>query len=80
MEFIGKDGWPAPLLKNATIDSIAEDLYLDCVKMMRDLYRKCRLVHAGMVFLKSLVEVLRFLTIFLACLLGQFIIFFYNFN
>ena len=48
MEFIGKDGWPAPLLKNAEIDSIAEDLYLDCVQMMRDLYRKCRLVHAGM--------------------------------
>uniref|UniRef100_A0AC34GGV2 Uncharacterized protein n=1 Tax=Panagrolaimus sp. ES5 TaxID=591445 RepID=A0AC34GGV2_9BILA len=46
MEFIGKDGWPAPLLKNAEIDSIAEELYLDCVKMMRDLYRKCRLVHA----------------------------------
>jgi RIO kinase 1 len=48
MEFIGKDGWPAPLLKNAEIDSIAEDLYLDCVKMMRDLYRKCRLVHADL--------------------------------
>jgi RIO kinase 1 len=48
MEFIGKEGWPAPLLKNAEIDSIAEELYLDCVRMMRDLYRKCRLVHADL--------------------------------
>uniref|UniRef100_A0A7E4VPU0 Serine/threonine-protein kinase RIO1 n=1 Tax=Panagrellus redivivus TaxID=6233 RepID=A0A7E4VPU0_PANRE len=48
MEFIGTDGWPAPLLKVAEIGDAAEALYLDCARMMRDLYRKCRLVHADL--------------------------------
>jgi len=50
MEFIGKEGWPAPLLKNADIseDGLAEKLYLDCVQMVRTMYRKCRLVHADL--------------------------------
>uniref|UniRef100_A0AC34R493 Serine/threonine-protein kinase RIO1 n=2 Tax=Panagrolaimus sp. JU765 TaxID=591449 RepID=A0AC34R493_9BILA len=50
MEFLGKDGWPAPLLKNADIseNGLAEALYLDCVQMVRDMYRKCRLVHADL--------------------------------
>lgn len=51
MEFIGEDGWPAPLLKNAEelIEEVelANKLYIDCIRIMRDLYRKCRLVHAG---------------------------------
>jgi RIO kinase 1 len=48
MDFIGENGWPAPLLKNAEFDHVtAEVLYLDCVWMMRKLYRECRLVHAG---------------------------------
>ena len=52
MEFVGKEGWPAPLLKNADIseDGLAEKLYLDCVQMVRNMYRKCRLVHAGRFF------------------------------
>ncbi|KAE9556290.1 hypothetical protein FO519_000473 [Halicephalobus sp. NKZ332] len=50
MEFIGKEGWPAPLLKNADIseDGLAEKLYLDCAQMVRNMYRKCRLVHADL--------------------------------
>lgn len=53
MEFIGKDGWPAPLLKNADIfeEGLAEKLYLDCVNMVRNMYRKCRLVHAGKILI-----------------------------
>jgi RIO kinase 1 len=49
MEFIGENGWPAPLLKNADglDEELIEELYLNCVCIMRNLYRKCRLVHAG---------------------------------
>uniref|UniRef100_A0A915BRT8 Serine/threonine-protein kinase RIO1 n=1 Tax=Parascaris univalens TaxID=6257 RepID=A0A915BRT8_PARUN len=49
MDFIGKDGWPAPLLKNAEIShSQAETLYLLLVEYMRTMYRHCRLVHADL--------------------------------
>ncbi|KAI1728382.1 RIO1 family domain-containing protein [Ditylenchus destructor] len=49
MEFIGCDGWSAPLLKNAELDAeLADTLYCDCVRMMRNLYRKCKLVHADL--------------------------------
>ena len=48
MEFLGQDGWPAPLLKNAELDmELVDQLYLECVHFMRDLYRNCKLVHAG---------------------------------
>lgn len=47
MEFIGKNGWSAPLLKNFEDETIFNALYIDCVWMMRKLYRNCRLVHAG---------------------------------
>lgn len=52
MEFIGEDGWPAPLLKNAEFEDqcVIDSLYIDCVWMMRKLYRNCRLVHAGKYF------------------------------
>lgn len=49
MEFIGKDGWPAPLLHEAALtESKARELYLDCILMMRTLYHECRLVHADL--------------------------------
>uniref|UniRef100_A0A0N5BI51 Serine/threonine-protein kinase RIO1 n=1 Tax=Strongyloides papillosus TaxID=174720 RepID=A0A0N5BI51_STREA len=49
MDFIGTDGWPAPLLKNAEFnDEVANNLYLDCIKSMRTMYRECRLVHADL--------------------------------
>ncbi|EGC35469.1 hypothetical protein DICPUDRAFT_33395 [Dictyostelium purpureum] len=49
MNFIGKDGYAAPRLKDANVsqDKFAV-LYLDCIKMMRTLYHKCRLVHADL--------------------------------
>ncbi|XP_073996889.1 RIO kinase 1 [Rhodnius prolixus] len=49
MEFIGKDGWPAPKLKDVEIStSKACKLYRDCVTMMWIMYNKCRLVHADL--------------------------------
>uniref|UniRef100_A0A1E1X4L5 Serine/threonine-protein kinase RIO1 n=1 Tax=Amblyomma aureolatum TaxID=187763 RepID=A0A1E1X4L5_9ACAR len=49
MEFVGKDGWPAPKLKDVPLGgSKARELYRDCVVMMRRLYCDCRLVHADL--------------------------------
>lgn len=49
MTFVGRNGIPAPLLKNADLpkDKYCE-LYLDCLTMMRDLYSKCKLIHADL--------------------------------
>ncbi|KAK0424197.1 hypothetical protein QR680_008543 [Steinernema hermaphroditum] len=49
MDFIGRDGWPAPLLKNVTnfTEELVEKLYLETIHGMRTLFRDCRLVHAG---------------------------------
>lgn len=52
MDFIGENGWPAPLLKNSIFDiDLANKLYCDCVWMMCNLYKKCRLVHAGFIII-----------------------------
>ena len=49
MEFIGKDGIPAPLLKDVTLsESKARQLYLECVLLIRNLYRNAKLVHADL--------------------------------
>lgn len=49
MDFIGDNGWPAPLLKDVHLDSdLAEKLYLQMVLLMRAMYRECRLVHADL--------------------------------
>ncbi|KAK3700071.1 hypothetical protein QZH41_004364 [Actinostola sp. cb2023] len=49
MEFIGTAGWPAPLLKDVSLsEAKARELYLQCVKMVRDIYWKSRLVHADL--------------------------------
>ncbi|KAK6731501.1 hypothetical protein RB195_007765 [Necator americanus] len=56
MEFIGREGWPAPLLKNATLSAeVAEKLYLQLVLDMRTLYRSCKLVHADLSEYNTLV-------------------------
>lgn len=47
MEFIGKDGWSAPRLKDAEFSPTkARELYLECIHIMRNIYHKCRLIHA----------------------------------
>lgn len=49
MEFIGKNGWPSPRLKDCDINtSKARELYRDCVIIMWKIYNKCKLVHADL--------------------------------
>ncbi|OWF56157.1 Serine/threonine-protein kinase RIO1 [Mizuhopecten yessoensis] len=49
MDFIGTDGWPAPLLKDCDLsDSKARELYLQCIHMVRTLYHTCKLIHADL--------------------------------
>lgn len=51
MGFIGdKKGWPAPRLRDAPIEDVEtwDGLYLELLGLMRDMYRKCRLVHADL--------------------------------
>lgn len=48
MEFIGKNGKAAPRLKDAKIESPEEweSIYISIIKIMRTLFKKCKLVHA----------------------------------
>ena len=48
MEFIGKDGVAAPRLKDADIQTEEEweNIYLELIRILRTLYKKCKLVHA----------------------------------
>ena len=49
MEFIGKDGWPSPKLKDVLLtENKARELYLECVHILRKLYHSCKLVHADL--------------------------------
>lgn len=49
MEFIGKDGWPSPKLKDYPLtESKVRELYLECIQTVRCLYQKCHLVHADL--------------------------------
>uniref|UniRef100_A0A7N0UYU8 Serine/threonine-protein kinase RIO1 n=1 Tax=Kalanchoe fedtschenkoi TaxID=63787 RepID=A0A7N0UYU8_KALFE len=49
MEFIGKNGWAAPRLKEVdlTLDKLCE-CYMEVVIAMRTLYQKCKLVHGDL--------------------------------
>ncbi|OIV98757.1 hypothetical protein TanjilG_24928 [Lupinus angustifolius] len=49
MEFIGKDGWAAPRLKDANLssDKLREG-YFEMIIAMRTLYQKCKLVHGDL--------------------------------
>ena len=47
MEFIGSEGIPAPRLKDVQLpETKAQQLYLECIHILRDLYVKAHLVHA----------------------------------
>ncbi|XP_064605652.1 serine/threonine-protein kinase RIO1-like [Liolophura sinensis] len=49
MEFLGTEGWPAPLLKDVSLsEGKARELYLQCIHIVRTLYQECRLVHADL--------------------------------
>jgi RIO kinase 1 len=60
MTFIGESGYPAPLLKDATLDeSQARKLYLDCVKMMHRFFNEAKLVHADLSEFNMLLVLLK---------------------
>ncbi|KAJ8935012.1 hypothetical protein NQ318_020658 [Aromia moschata] len=49
MTFIGKDGWPAPKLKDVELsESKAREIYREVVIMMWKIYNNCKLVHADL--------------------------------
>lgn len=49
MTFVGKDGWAAPRLKDAKLNtSQMRSTYLQCVTLMRRMYHDCKLVHADL--------------------------------
>uniref|UniRef100_A0A7S2WJR9 Serine/threonine-protein kinase RIO1 n=1 Tax=Mucochytrium quahogii TaxID=96639 RepID=A0A7S2WJR9_9STRA len=46
MDFIGKNGWPAPRLKDAQLSSTKyRSAYVQCLKILRRMFQSCRLVH-----------------------------------
>lgn len=49
MSFIGENAHPAPCLKDAELSSSKmKSCYIQCVRLMREMYQKCRLVHADL--------------------------------
>ncbi|EFA02123.1 serine/threonine-protein kinase RIO1 [Tribolium castaneum] len=49
MGFIGREGWPAPKLKDVDLSqSKAREIYRDVVIIMWKMYNKCKLVHADL--------------------------------
>jgi len=49
MNFIGTNGWPAPLLKDVDLsEDKARELYPQCVRMMRIMFQEAKLVHADL--------------------------------
>ncbi|XP_063903589.1 serine/threonine-protein kinase RIO1 [Zophobas morio] len=49
MGFLGKDGWPAPKLKDVELGhSKAREIYREVVIVMWKMYNKCKLVHADL--------------------------------
>lgn len=49
MDFIGKDGWPAPKLKDVPLtESKARELYRDLIISVRRMFHECHLVHADL--------------------------------
>ena len=49
MRFIGRNGWPAPRIKDAKLEEgKLRSAYMQCVKMMRNMFHKCKLVHGDL--------------------------------
>lgn len=49
MQFLGKDGWPAPRLKDATLTiTKLQQAYEQCTRLIRIMFHQCRLVHADL--------------------------------
>jgi RIO kinase 1 len=49
MEFLGRDGWPSPRMKDANLsEKRLREAYVQCVLILRHMYQKCRLVHGDL--------------------------------
>lgn len=49
MDFIGREGWAAPRLKDAKLSETRyRECYIYCIKMMRTMYQVCKLVHGDL--------------------------------
>jgi RIO kinase 1 len=49
MEFLGRDGWPSPRLKDVTLsDKRLREAYVQCIMILRRLYQRCKLVHGDL--------------------------------
>lgn len=49
MEFLGRDGWPSPRLKDATLsEKRLREAYVQCLLILRHLYQNCKLVHGDL--------------------------------
>jgi len=49
MEFLGKNGWPSPRLKDANLsEKRMREAYVQTVVIMRRMFQKCRLVHGDL--------------------------------
>ena len=46
MKFIGRDGWPAPRLKDAPLSgNKVQNAYTQCLKILRRMFQECKLIH-----------------------------------
>lgn len=49
MEFLGKNGWPSPRLKDAVLsERHIREAYVQTILIMRHLYQRCKLVHGDL--------------------------------
>ena len=49
MEFLGENGWPAPRLKDVELTKKSyHRIYHRLIRLLRDMYQKCRLVHGDL--------------------------------
>mmetsp|Transcript_5515 Transcript_5515/g.11699 ORF Transcript_5515/g.11699 Transcript_5515/m.11699 type:complete len:526 (+) Transcript_5515:417-1994(+) len=49
MEFLGKNGWPSPRLKDAVLsERHMREAYVQTILIMRHLYQRCKLVHGDL--------------------------------
>ena len=49
MEFLGHEGWPSPRLKDAVLtEKRIREAYVQCVRILRHLFQRCRLVHGDL--------------------------------
>ncbi|CAA7404698.1 unnamed protein product [Spirodela intermedia] len=49
MDFIGRSGWAAPRLKDASLsEDKLREAYMEIITMMRTMYQKCKLVHGDL--------------------------------